>query len=231
MANNDYISAVGTTKGQMIQVTLTSTTNLHSLEDFRNLVVKSVNGANVRLRDVAQVVLGADSYEASVARNGRTAVFIGIQIAPSANLLSVIKSVRDSLPDIVAQLPRGLEGRVMYDSTEFVNASIHEVAVTLVEALIIVMMVIFAFLGSPRSVLIPVIAIPAVPGRNARHHAGAAFLDQPVDAARAGARHRPGRGRCHHRGGERQPASRGGHGAARGRHDRPHANLAPRSSP
>jgi len=160
MASNDYISAVGTTKGQMIQVTLTSTTNLHSLEEFRNLVVKSVNGANVRLRDVAQVILGADSYEASVARNGQTAVFIGIQIAPSANLLSVIKGVRNALPDIVAQLPRGLEGRIMYDSTEFVNASIHEVAVTLVEALIIVMMVIFAFLGSPRSVLIPVVAFP-----------------------------------------------------------------------
>ncbi len=160
MAANDYISAVGTTKGQMIQVTLTSTTNLHSLEEFRNLVVKSVNGANVHLRDVAQVVLGADSYEASVARNGKTAVFIGIQIAPSANLLSVIKGVRDALPGIVAQLPRGLEGHVMYDSTDFVNASIHEVALTLVEALVIVMMVIFAFLGSPRSVLIPVVAIP-----------------------------------------------------------------------
>jgi multidrug efflux pump len=160
MAANDYISAVGTTKGQMIQVTLTSTTNLHSLEEFRNLVVKSVNGVNVHLRDVAQVVLGADSYESSVARNGKTAVFIGIQIAPSANLLSVIKGVRDALPGIVAQLPRGLDGRIMYDSTEFVNASIHEVAVTLVEALLIVMMVIFAFLGSPRSVLIPVVAIP-----------------------------------------------------------------------
>ena len=160
MSSNDYISAVGTTKGQMIQVTLTSTTNLHSLEEFRNLVVKSVNGANVRLRDVAQVVLGADSYEASVARNGQTAVFIGIQIAPSANLLSVIKGVRDALPGIVAQLPRGLQGKVMYDSTDFVNASIHEVAVTLIEALLIVMMVIFAFLGSPRSVLIPVVAIP-----------------------------------------------------------------------
>jgi multidrug efflux pump len=160
LSANDYISAVGNTKGQMIQINLTSTTNLHSLKDFRDLIVKSVNGANIRLSDLAQVVLGADSYDTAVAVNGKTAVFIGIQIAPSANLLTVIKSVRDLFPNIQAQLPAGLKARVMYDSTDFVNDSIHEVAVTLVEALIIVMLVIFAFLGSVRSVLIPVIAIP-----------------------------------------------------------------------
>jgi multidrug efflux pump len=160
LASNDYVSAIGNTKGQMIQVTLTSTTSLHSLEDFRSLVVKSVNGANVRLSDVAQVSLGADSYEAAVMVDGHTGVFVGIQVAPAANLLAVIKGVRDIFPDIHAQLPRGLEAHIMYDSTDFVNASIHEVVVTLIEALVIVMLVIFAFLGSPRSVLIPVIAIP-----------------------------------------------------------------------
>src|SRR6202050_4444234 len=160
LAANDYISAVGNTKGQMIQVTLTSTANLHFLEDFRNLVVKSVNGANIRLTDVAQVVLGADSYEARAAVDGKNGLFIGIQIAPSANLLTVIKGVRDAFPEIQGQLPQGLDARIVYDSTNFVNASIHEVAVTLIEALIIVMLVIFAFLGSPRSVLIPIVAIP-----------------------------------------------------------------------
>jgi multidrug efflux pump len=160
LAANDYISAVGNTKGQMIQVTLTSTTNLHSLEDFRNLIIKPVNGANIRLSDVAQVVLGADSYEARVAVDGKNGLFIGIQIAPSANLLTVIKGVRDAFPEIQAQLPQGLDARIVYDSTNFVNASIHEVAVTLIEALVIVMLVIFAFLGSPRSVLIPIVAIP-----------------------------------------------------------------------
>jgi multidrug efflux pump len=160
LAANDYISAVGNTKGQMIQVTLTSTTNLHALENFRNLVVKPVNGANIRLSDVADVTLGADSYEARVSFNGHTGVFIGIQIAPTANLLTVIKGCRDAFPEIQAQLPQGLNARIAYDSTDFVNQSIHEVALTLVEALIIVMLVIFAFLGSPRSVLIPVIAIP-----------------------------------------------------------------------
>ena len=160
LAANDYVSAVGNTKGQMIQVTLKSTTDLHAVEDFRNLVIKAVNGANIRLSDVAQVELGADTYEARATINGKNGVFIGIQIAPTANLLSVIENVRTVFPDIVAQLPQGLDARIDYDATDFVNASIHEVAVTLVEALVIVMLVIFAFLGSPRSVLIPVVAIP-----------------------------------------------------------------------
>jgi multidrug efflux pump len=160
LLSNDYISAVGNTKGQMIQVTLTSTTSLHSLGEFRGLVVKQVNGNVVRLSDVAEVTLGADSYEAAVAFDGSNGVFVGIQIAPSANLLKVIAGVRAALPEIQSQLPQGLTSMVVYDSTEYVNSSIHEVAFTLAEALIIVMLVIFAFLGSPRSVLIPIVAIP-----------------------------------------------------------------------
>jgi multidrug efflux pump len=160
LTSNDYISAIGNTKGQMVQVTLTSTTSLHSLSEFRAMVIKQVNGSNIRLSDVAEVTLGADSYESSVAFNGRNGVFVGIQIAPSANLLTVIAGVRAVFPDIQAQLPQGLNGSVVYDSTDFVNSSIHEVIATLVEALIIVMLVIFAFLGSPRSVLIPIVAIP-----------------------------------------------------------------------
>ncbi len=160
LVNNDYISAVGTTKGQMVQVTLTSTTNLHSVDDFRAMVVKQINGSNIRLGDVAEVTLGADSYDLSAVFDGRNGVFVGIQIAPSANLLTVIAGVRAVFPDIQAQLPQGLNGRVIYDTTDFVNRSIHEVINTLLEALVIVMLVIFAFLGSPRSVLIPIVAIP-----------------------------------------------------------------------
>jgi multidrug efflux pump len=160
LLNNDFISAVGNTKGQMVQVTLTSTTSLHSLSEFRDLVIKQVNGANVRLSDVATVSLGADSYEARVAFDGRDGVFIGVQIAPNANLLTVINGVKAAFPEIHSQLPEGLQGQIIYDSTDFVNDSIHEVEVTLVEALVIVMLVIFVFLGSPRSVLIPVVAIP-----------------------------------------------------------------------
>jgi multidrug efflux pump len=160
LANNDYISAVGNTKGQMVQVTLTSSSNLHSLAEFRDLVVKQVNGGIIRLSDVAEVSLGADSYEAAVRFDGKNGVFIGIQIAPSANLLNVVNGVKAAIPEIQSQLPQGLTLTVAYDSTNFVNGSIREVVVTLIEALIIVMLVIFAFLGSPRSVLIPVVAIP-----------------------------------------------------------------------
>jgi len=160
LLNNDYISAVGNTKGQMVQVTLTSSTDLHTLSEFRNLVVKQVNGANVKLSDLGTVTLGADSYESRVAFDGRNGVFVGIQVAPSANLLTVINGVKAVFPEIHSQLPQGLNGTIVYDSTDFVNSSIHEVAVTLVEALVIVMLVIFAFLGSPRSVLIPIVAIP-----------------------------------------------------------------------
>jgi multidrug efflux pump len=160
LAANDYISAVGNTKGQMVQVTLTSTTSLHSLSEFRALVIKQVNGSNVRLSDIGEVTLGADSYEARVAFDGRNGVFVGIQVAPSANLLTVVNGVKAAFPEIHSQLPEGLNGGVIYDSTDFVNSSIHEVAFTLIEALIIVMLVIFAFLGSPRSVIIPIVAIP-----------------------------------------------------------------------
>jgi multidrug efflux pump len=160
LSSNDFVSAIGNTKGQMVQVTLTSTTSLHTLSDFKKLVVKTVNGVNVHLSDVATVELGADSYESRVAFDGTPGVFVGIQVAPSANLLEVIGGVRAIFPEIKSQLPQGLDGLIIYDATDFVNNSIREVATTLVEALVIVMVVIFAFLGSPRSVLIPVVAIP-----------------------------------------------------------------------
>jgi multidrug efflux pump len=157
---NDYIAGLGTTKGQMVQVTLKASTALHSLEEFRDLVLKQEGGAIVRLSDVANVTLGSDDYESEVSFDGQKAVYIGIQVAPAANLLDVIKGVRDVFPAIQAQLPQGLNGKIIYDSTEFVNSAIEEVIRTLVEALVIVTLVVFAFLGSPRSVLIPVIAIP-----------------------------------------------------------------------
>jgi multidrug efflux pump len=160
LTNNDYIAGVGTTKGQMIQVNLTASTNLHDAAQFRNLVVRQVNGGIVRLSDVAHVVLGADDYDSGVSFDGKQGVYIGIQTVPSANLLAVINGVKAVLPGIQAQLPNGLIGDIIYDSTDFVNSSIREVATTLIEALAIVTFVVFAFLGSPRSVVIPVIAIP-----------------------------------------------------------------------
>jgi multidrug efflux pump len=160
LAANDYIAGVGTTKGQMVQVNLTASTNLHTAQEFRNLILKQVNGGIIRLGDVAHVVLGADDYQSQVSFDGKQGVYIGIQTTPSANLLGVINGVKAVLPSIQAQLPAGLTGDIIYDSTDFVNSSIREVATTLIEALAIVTLVVFAFLGSPRSVVIPVVAIP-----------------------------------------------------------------------
>ncbi len=160
LAKNDYISGLGNTKGQMVQINLTASTSLHSLEEFRNLVIKQSGGAIVRLQDVANVTLGSEDYESQVSFDGKKAVYIGIQVAPAANLLQVIQGVRKLFPSIQAQLPQGLNGEIVYDSTKFVQSSIDEVIRTLLAALVIVTLVVFAFLGSPRSVMIPTVAIP-----------------------------------------------------------------------
>ena len=160
LSANNYLAAVGTTKGQMISVDLTAGTDLHSVEEFKRLAVRQQGGAIVRLEDVANVVLGAEDYNANVSFSGKLAVFIGIKVAPDANVLDVAQRVREVMPDIQAQLPSGLTGEIVYDGTKFVTSSIHEVVKTLVEALLIVTLVIFLFLGSLRAVIIPVIAMP-----------------------------------------------------------------------
>ncbi|MDE3071205.1 MAG: efflux RND transporter permease subunit [Pseudomonadota bacterium] len=160
LAANNYLAAVGASKGQAVTVDLTADSSLHSLEEFRQLAIKQVHGAIVRLQDVATVSLGSDSYDFNVAFSGKRSVFIGIKVAPDANVLDVAKRVREAFPDIQSQLPSGLTGKIVYDGTVFVNSSITEVVKTLVEALLIVTVVIFLFLGSLRAVIIPVIAMP-----------------------------------------------------------------------
>ncbi|MHB1205877.1 MAG: efflux RND transporter permease subunit [Rhodospirillaceae bacterium] len=160
LSQNDYISGLGNTKGQMVQMSLTASTGLHTVEEFENLVVKQNGDAIVRLADVAKVTLGSEDYDSAFIFDGKDSVAVGIQVAPGANLLEVTKRVRDLFPSVAAQLPEGLTGEIVYDSTGFVNASIKEVIRTLVEALIIVTIVVFAFMGSPRAVVIPVIAMP-----------------------------------------------------------------------
>jgi multidrug efflux pump len=160
LSSNNYLAAVGTTKGQMVSIDLTAATDLHSVDEFKKLAVKQKDGAIVRLGDVANVVLGAEEYDSNVSFSGKLAVFIGIKVAPDANILDVAQRVRDAMPDIQAQLPTGLSGEIVYDGTKFITASISEVVKTLVEALIIVTLVIFLFLGSLRAVIIPVVAMP-----------------------------------------------------------------------
>lgn len=160
LLKNDFLSSLGNTKGTMVQVNLTASTNLHTVEEFEQLIISQQNGAMIRLKDVAKVTLGADDYESSVSFDGNKAVYIGLQIAPDANLLEVIGRVKAIFPDIQAQLPTGIDAKIVYDATEFVESAISGVIHTLVEALLIVVLVVFIFLGSPREILIPLIAIP-----------------------------------------------------------------------
>ncbi len=160
LVKNDYISGLGTTKGQMVQADLKASTGLQSLEEFRRLVVKQKDGAIVRLEDVANVTLGAEDYETHVSFDRQKAVMVGIKTAPGSNLLNVVKGVRNAFPSIEASLPEGMEAKILYDSTEYVQSSIDEVVWTLIEALLIVTVVVFLFLGSPRAVFVTSVAIP-----------------------------------------------------------------------
>jgi multidrug efflux pump len=160
LASNNYLSALGRTKGTMTSVNLVANTNLQTAEEFKQLVVKEQGGSVVRLGDIADVVLGAETYDQEVSFNGETAVFVGIFPLPTANTLDVMKGVRAAMPDIQAQLPAGMTAGIPYDSSAYIQSAINEVLKTLAETLVIVIIVIFLFLGSARGVIIPVIAIP-----------------------------------------------------------------------
>jgi multidrug efflux pump len=157
---NNALAAVGATKGSFISINMNAATDLHTAEEFKKLVVKQQNGAIIRLSDVADVVLGAENYDTTVRFSGESATFIGIFVLPTANALDVIDRVKLAVPEIEAALPAGLHISVPYDSTAYIHDAINEVIKTLVEALVIVIVVIFLFLGSVRSVIIPIIAMP-----------------------------------------------------------------------
>jgi multidrug efflux pump len=160
LVNNNYLSALGRTKGSMVSVNLVANTDLRTPEEFRQLVVKEEEGVVVRLGEIADVMLGAENYDSDVRFNGETATFMGLWVLPTANSLEVIRRVRETLPEIEAQLPAGMKVGVPYDSTEYIDHALSEVLKTLSETLLIVVVVIFLFLGSFRAVLIPVVAIP-----------------------------------------------------------------------
>ncbi|HXM79509.1 MAG TPA: efflux RND transporter permease subunit [Thermoanaerobaculia bacterium] len=157
---NNYLSALGATKGSMVSVNLVANTNLQTVEEFRQLVVKQDKGVVVRLNEIADVVLGAEDYNQEVHFNGQTATFMGIWVLPTANSLDVIRRVREEMKQVQAQLPAGMTAGIPYDATLYIDKAISEVLKTLSETLVIVIIVIFLFLGSFRSVLIPIVAIP-----------------------------------------------------------------------
>src|SRR5437868_6861791 len=160
LAANNYLAAVGQTKGSLVKVNLTANTDLHTADDFKQLVIRQENGKLIRLSDIADVVLGAEDYDTEVRYSQQRAVFMGIRVLPNANQVDVIKRARTELEQIKRELPTGMQASVAYDATAYINDAMHEVFKTLIETLCIVMLVIFLFLGSWRSVLAPIVAIP-----------------------------------------------------------------------
>ena len=157
---NNFQAAAGQTKGYFIVSNVTTNTDLTSIEQFKRMTVKAKDGGFVRLEDIATVELGAQSTDSSVSLSGQQAIFIGVQSTPQGNPLNIVKGVRALFPEIERNLPPSLKMRVAYDSTKFIQSSIDEVRNTLLEAVVIVVVVIFLFLASLRSVIIPVVTIP-----------------------------------------------------------------------
>ncbi len=157
---NNYLSAPGSTKGSTVNVNITANTDLHSASEFGDIVLRKNGDALVRIKDVANVELGSESYDSSATFNGITAVYMAINPTPDANPLQVVKLVRKALIDVQGALPPALKLDIAYDATKFISSSIYEVIKTIVEAALIVVLVIFLFLGALRPVFIPVITIP-----------------------------------------------------------------------
>ena len=160
LARNNFLTAAGNTKGEYVAINMTAKTDLNNAEEFGKLIVRNDNNSIVRLRDVGRVILGSQNYDTTVSFDGKKAVFVAITPTPTANPLTVINDARKIFPSIQHEFPPSLTGTIVYDATDFIRASIHEVVRTILEAACIVIVVIFLFLGSIRSVLIPVVTIP-----------------------------------------------------------------------
>jgi len=157
---NNFISAAGEVKSDYTQVSVDALTSLDNADAFRKLVIAAHGDALVRIGDVATVELGPQNSDSSSTFDGLKAVFIGIYGTPEANPLTVIDGIRGVIPGIQARLPTGLNATIAYDSTQFIRASIYEVAKTLIAAAVIVIIVIFLFIGNIRSTIIPIVTIP-----------------------------------------------------------------------
>ena len=160
LESNNFLSAVGSTKGSAISVNMVANTDVRSVDEFKQLVVKRVGDTLIRLGDLADIVLGAENYDEDVRFSGQTAVFMGVWVLPNANSLDVIQAVRDAIPAIASRVPSGMNVGIPYDATAYIEDALHEVVTTLIETILIVIIVIYLFLGSLRSVLVPVVAIP-----------------------------------------------------------------------
>ncbi len=216
IAANNFQAAAGQSKGYFIVSNVSTNTDLQNLDQFKRMIVKSKDGGFVRMEDIATVELAAQSTDASVAFNGEHAIFIGVQATPQGNPLTLVKGVRALFPELERNLPPSMKMKVAYDSTKFIQSSIDEVEKTLGEAIIIVVVVIFLFLASFRSVIIPVVTIPLSLIGVCSLMLVDGFQLQPADAAGDGAGDRARRRRRHRGGGKHPPASGGGQAAGAG---------------
>jgi multidrug efflux pump len=157
---NNFQAAAGQAKGFYIVSNVSANTDLRDVQQFKRMIVKAKDGGFVRMEDIATVELAAQSTDASVAFNGEHAIFIGVQATPQGNPLTIVRGVRALFPELERNLPPSMKMKVAYDSTKFIQSSINEVEKTLGEAVLIVVVVIFLFLATFRSVIIPVITIP-----------------------------------------------------------------------
>jgi len=157
---NNYQAAVGKTQGKYTEISLTSDTDIADPDAFRNLVVKQSEGTLIRLQDIARVELGSETYDQLALYKGEPAAFVAIEMAPGANPLTVADLVKTELPEIKNQLPSGLNVVLAYDASNFIEDSISEVIKTLLEAMVIVLVVVFLCLGSVRASIVPSVAVP-----------------------------------------------------------------------
>ncbi len=156
----NFLSAPGNTENEFVAYALESETTLQTAESFELLPLRSDGDRIIRLRDVAEVELGPESTDEIVMFSGREGTFIGVTTTPSANPLDVAKLVHTEVAAMQSTLPAGMTAEIVYDASNFIQASIEEVFQTIGEAVLIVVLVILLFLGSFRSVVIPIVAIP-----------------------------------------------------------------------
>lgn len=160
LRENNFLAAVGQTKGPFVATNLSATTDVSTELDFRRLIVREDEQALVRLEDVARVELGAESYNSLSMFNGKPGTVVAIEPAPGANPLTVANLVNETMVEVKQQLPSGLETSLAYDASAYIKDSIKEVFTTLFEAMMIVLAVIFLSLGSLRAAIVPALAVP-----------------------------------------------------------------------
>ncbi len=218
------IGSLPNVAGQGIAATVVVSGQLTSVAQFGNVVLRAnADGSTVRLKDVARIELGAQTYATSARLNGKPSTGIGVQLAPTGNALATAKAVRTKMQELERFFPQGMKWAIPYDSSRFVDISIRQVAVTLLEAVALVFLVMFLFLQNWRYTIIPTLVVPVALAGHLRHAAGHGLLDQRADHVRHGAGDRHRGGRCHRGGGERRthhergrPAAAGGHAQGHG---------------